>query len=72
MCDIIKRILENEDSYAILVQKCSYDELKQIYIAYKSPTTSQAAQEVSFYTEAELREKLLGSSATVISFLKSL
>lgn len=65
---ILNEIIKNSQMYEVIINKASYDELKVIFEAYKQRYTD--AHILPFYSEAELRQKLLGCSQTVISTLQ--
>ncbi len=68
---ILNEIIKNPQMYEVIINKASYDELKVIFEAYKQRYTDEKpAHILPFYSEAELRQKLLGCSQTVISTLQ--
>ena len=65
---ILNKIIKNPQMYEVIINKASYDELKVIFEAYKQRYTDEnLANILPFYSEAKLRQKLLGCSQTVIS-----
>lgn len=69
---VIQNIKNNPISeFKKIIDNATYDECKEIYVAYKSKYTSEdASLDLSCYNEEELREKLKGCSETIYATIQ--
>lgn len=70
---VIQQILVCPERYQETIQQANYDDLKIVFSTYVQHYTCESSKKImENYSEQELREKLLGSSQTVISTLKQI
>lgn len=73
MCksNVIQQILSCPENYPKIIQQANYNDIQTVFSTYIQHYTGEEPREImGHYTEQELREKLLGSSQTVIRTLR--